>query len=475
MKNFKFSLAWLTVLALVFTSCSKEESGVVADDQELIQLSFGSALSDFNDQNKQATPVECREGTPSYVMIGITDDMGNYIGEDDGDDNPDVNLIEVGLKWNSSLEIWETVYSEDLALPAGDYHLQHFIVYDTEGEVLWVAPRDGGSFADYVDNALPIPLTLAAGTKPYINVEVLCYFSRNEDAYGYVFFDITPVPVENSYCVFVNYCDGREYPAYFNIDVYTDEAMTQEWEINESMNSVSMVGGWPSATVLCFALPDLGDQTLYARVTVMDHDDLDYTADADAYYDFEITQSSIEALENQVPAYHHVRINCDEDDNGGGDDGCDLDAACVLDDSPLDANCYYTELEGAVVFVDNKYFLEIDEASDLEGLNLLVDFGPDEILAVASVDITMNGGVEVSLDTDLETSAAEDRITGFAIELRPSENGMISETCWESECANVIGDNQYGMITENFNGFDYSYPFYISIDAIFCQTVIAPQ
>ncbi len=313
MKSFKFYIAWLAMLALIFTSCSKEEIDSPIQDEEVVQLTFGSILNDFQDQNKQFTPGEvCREDDPAYVMVAITDEGGAYI--DDGDADAD-DLFQVDLKWNTNLGVWETLYSPQLGLPAGNYQLEHFVVYDAGGDVLWVAPQAGGSYGSYVGNALPQPFVLAAGTKPYITVDVLCFISRNEDAYGYVFFDLNPIPVENSYCVFVNYCDDeteREYPAYFNIDVFTDEAMTDEVMLTDDTNVISMAGGLPAGSVLCFALPDLGEGTYYARVTVMNHNDIGYTADAGDYYDFEITQASIEAIAQEEPAYHHIRIGCAE-------------------------------------------------------------------------------------------------------------------------------------------------------------------
>lgn len=460
MKNFKISIAWLAMMALLFTSCSKEEGGVVSDDPETVQLTFGALLNSFNQQNKQFD-AECRDdAVPAYVVLGGTTsedaEWGSY------------ELFEVGLKNNNGS--WETTYSEDLALPAGTYYLQYFAVYDSNDQVLWVAPREGGAFAGEVGDALPMEIELVAGTKPYIDVDVLCYYPREEEAYGYPFFDFNVIEVENSYCVFINYCDdetGREYPAYFSIDVFTDAAMTDEVTLSTDTNTITMEGGWPAASVLCFALPDLGDDTYYARVTVLNHDDLDYTADETDFYDFEITQASITALAAQTPAYHHIRLNCDDDPNGGGEDQeCELDVACELGISgELDDDCYYTLLEGA----DESGWLRIDDAGDLESIGLQVDFDVDGVVTVADVDVTMsNGDLTVTLDTPYET---EDRITGYAIEVRPSlESGAMNSTCWESECANVVGEDQLGAITESFTGFDYSYPFYISIDAVFCLT-----
>ena len=475
MKNFKISIAWLAVLALVFTSCSKEESGVVTDDQELIQVTFGSLMNDFNSQNKQADPGECSDADPAYVHVAITDSNGDYIGEDDGIDNPNVNFIPIDLKWNSAMSVWETVYTDALALEAGDYTLQHFIVFDADDNVIWVAPRTEGAYGSNVDNPLPNEFTLEPGTKPYITVDVLCFIPRNEEAFGYLFFDINLVEIENNYCLFVNFCadDGRDYPAHFSVDVWTDGYGEGIHVIDGWSNDITMSGGLPAASVLCLPLPELmGDDTYFVTVTVMNDPDLDYNVDGTDVKQFEISQADIDAQLEMTPRYEHVRFECGED-NGGGDEGCDLDAACVLDAS-LDANCYYTMLEGATISEDGKMFLEIDEASDLEDLNLLVDLGPDGIFEIASVNINMNGEVTVTLDTDLVDNSSEDRITAFAIELRPSENGSISQSCWESECANVIGDDQFGAISEIFDGFDYSETFYISVDAVFCQPVVNP-
>ncbi len=305
MKNFKLSVVCVAIFAMLFTSCSKDEAEMSSTDPETVQLTFRSLLNSFNQQNKQSD-MECREVEPAYVMLG-------WSTAEDAEES-DYDLVEVGLVNNGGS--WETTYSEELAVPAGTYYLQHFAVYDAGDQVLWVAPREGGAFEPEVSDALPMTIELAAGTKPYIDVDVLCYYAREEAAYGYPFFDFDVIEVENSYCVFINYCDdetGREYPAYFNIDVYTDAAMTDEVELSSDTNTITMEGEWPSASVLCFALPDLGDDTYYARVTVMDHEDLDYSADAGDYYDFEITQASITALAAEEPAYHHIRMGCEDE------------------------------------------------------------------------------------------------------------------------------------------------------------------
>ena len=305
MKHFKTSIAWLALLALIFTSCSKEESDGVTDNSDKVQLTFSALMNSFNSQNKQADAVVCREDAPAYIMVGISSDM-NVIPSAD-------QLIKVGVKNNNGS--WETTYSDDLAMPAGTYYLQHFVVYDANDQVLWVAPRDGGTFASSVTDALPLQIDLIAGTKPYIAVDVLCFIPREETAYGYPFFDFNVVRVENSYCLFVNYCDdatGREYPAHFSVEIWSDGFDGTPVNIANNMNTISMAGGYPSASVLCVPLPDLGDDTYYARVTVQNHQLLPYVSDPEAdYFQFTFTQADIDAQELMTPAYEHVRFNCE--------------------------------------------------------------------------------------------------------------------------------------------------------------------
>jgi hypothetical protein len=309
MKHFKLFMAWFALFALVLTSCSKEEADVI-DHKETVQLTFGAMLGAFNNYNKQATPVECRENAiPAYVMVGISTDEEGTAYIDGGNAE---NLIEIGLTNNNGS--WETTYSADLELPEDTYYLQHFAVYNTNDQVLWVAPREGGAFASEVSDALPQAIELIGGTKPYIAVEVLCFIPREEEAYGYPFFDFEVVEVENSYCIFVNYCDdatGREYPAHFSVEVWSDAFDGTEVVLSNNINTVTMQGNNPAASVLCLALPDLGDDTYYARVTVLNHNLLPYISDPDAdYFEFTFTQADIEAQTLAVPAYEHVRFNC---------------------------------------------------------------------------------------------------------------------------------------------------------------------
>ena len=335
MKKLNYCWSFIAIVALLFTSCSQEESGAVVSDQETYQLQFGTLLNDFEKQSKVhlTDPTVCRDADPSYVLVGVEDSNGIYIGTGGGTTEPSLFRVEIQNNNGS----WETSYSEDLALPAGDYSLEYFIVYSADGQVLWVAPREGGVYASSVGNPLPQDITLAPGTKPYINVDVLCFNPRDEEAFGYVFFDINLIEVENNYCIFVNFCydgTGREYPALFRVDVWADAYGGSDVVVDGEMNSVSGTGNSFAATVLCLPLPPLGEgEVYYARVTVLSAGA--YIADGSDVFEFEIDQDNIDDQLDLTPRYRHIRINCGGNPGGGDDctsNGGDADGDGICDD-----------------------------------------------------------------------------------------------------------------------------------------------
>jgi hypothetical protein len=319
MKKLNYWAAYLVVLTMIFTSCSKDENDVMETPQaqDLIQLQFGALLNDFS--SKQATkdhldPPACSETAPSYVHVALQYPDDSWVDGKDGDNE---QFIQIPINWNPNTLLWETAYSPVLGLPAATYSLEYFIVYNSLNEVIWVAPREGGAYEDYVPNPLPEDIVLVAGSKPYFSVDVLCFDTRQEDAYGYIFFDLNTYRAENDYCIFVNYCDrveggdGREYPAKFMVEAWKDAFDgNQSININPNMNVIS---AGPAASVLCFNLPVLqGDDTHFIRVTVMDHQLLPYNVDEQnpPIYEFEVSQSDIEDQLLLTPKYDHIRLNC---------------------------------------------------------------------------------------------------------------------------------------------------------------------
>ena len=326
MKQFKISIAWLAMLALVFTSCSKEETGVDTTSEKA-SLSFGALVANLanNSTNKQSLGdlPECSDDTPSYVEIVLMQGDEYIVGED--------------TPYRVDLVPGQIFTEEDAALELdpGDYSLEHFTVYNSQGDIIWIAPR-GGILAEFVDAPLPLDIELGAGVKKYVDVSVLCFDNRDVNEYGYLFFEFDTTRAFK-FCFFANYCppNGRHFPARFSVEFSIDGTVIYEAEENINNVGINNDGDY-FADPICFALPDLagfGDNEEY----------LDYTItllDWNGVYDGPGTVITGSLSRNEVKAnfdgdnnvnYEHLRFGCDDtttppdDDNDGvpnDDDNC---------------------------------------------------------------------------------------------------------------------------------------------------------
>lgn len=330
MKRISYYLCYVAVLAMVFTSCSKEEDNLVSNDTDKATLSFGAILNDLANQsnNKQSSTddlPECTDGaTAAYVEIALYEGATAVVGTTE--DPFRVDLVN------------GQVFTEEvpeLELEPGTYSLEHFMVYDSAGNLLWVAPR-GGVLAEFIENPLPLSIELGAGVKKYVDVSVLCYDDRNVVEYGYLFFDIdTNKAIE--FCVFGNYCppSGRHYPAEYSVSVWSGtNASGTALYTNVSNTTGYYDNGDFYADPLCFALPD--------------------TEGLDEYY-FEITLRSSEeygevterVIRRGVINDDIVRNFFDGDDNLDyyhfrEGEGCGDDSTPIFEDPESDTEYYKT-------------------------------------------------------------------------------------------------------------------------------------
>src|SRR5690606_20993760 len=107
MKYFKNYLGALAVFALVFTSCSKEESSAIDDaDANFVELTFGATLNDLanraaNKQQMDDIP-DCSDNAPDYARINFS-----YGGDD----------YEIVVDILQDANGYFTNYSEELKIP----------------------------------------------------------------------------------------------------------------------------------------------------------------------------------------------------------------------------------------------------------------------------------------------------------------------------------------------------------------------
>lgn len=362
MKKYTNIYAMVAVLMLLFASCSTEKIESPIDDSksESLDLTFGAILNDLanrsmNKDHFNQVP-DCSDAEPAFAVIGLSVD---------GVVQPNVTVAIL-----SDSDGYFTAYSEALKIlvPSGDsvtITLNSFMVYDGDpslpaSEIIWIAPKESvdGEFDGYVAKPLPFNFELEAGTKPYIDIEVLCFDRRMVNEYGYVFFDVVPKTIY-PLCLFVNYCneDGRHWVADYAIDLYfgTDANGIQLYS-NSNPNAMATTGtgdGGYFAEPLCLVIPgppanlDNDDPYLYLVIYPQDW------GGTGNYGDIENTGVPVQLSWNMVNEllnddgttneYLHLLVGECEDaldgdgtiPGGGGGNECDLndpEANCDGDD-----------------------------------------------------------------------------------------------------------------------------------------------
>ncbi len=265
MKNLKSSLSFIAIIALLFTSCSKENDGLDSPDADKVNLTFGAIVNDLvtnRSAEKQSIGdiPECSSDTPAFVEVVVSQNGTNQVGSL-------TNPFRIDLV---SGQIF-TEEVDELELVPGNYTLDHFTVHNSAGDIIWVAPKSNSDLAGFVESALPLNIDLNAGVKKYVDVSVLCFDNRNVNEYGYIFFELdTTQAIE--FCVFGNFCppSGRHYPASYSVSVWygTSAAGTPLYTEVSNVTGTYDNGDF-YADPLCFALPDLdGLDEYYFEITL---------------------------------------------------------------------------------------------------------------------------------------------------------------------------------------------------------------
>lgn len=341
MKKIKFFIALLGVFALLFYACSKDENNVEPTNEKAT-LSFGAIVQDLANKatNKQAIEdiPACTDDEAAYVHIVLSKDGDEILGESDNPFQVDLVAGQVYTKEVPELE-----------LEPGDYTLTHFSVYNSEGTLIWLAPKSDSELAPFVDNPLPLDISLGAGVKKYVDVPVLCYDDREVNQYGYLFFELDATRAYE-FCFFANYCppegNGKHYTANYSVNIWlgTDDTGTPLYT-----GVMPVTGQYENedyyAEPTCFALPandDLNTPYLYYEVTLLDWPGNYGTATPNTVISGVLTPQDI--MDNfdgdDNVDYEHLRFLCDEQpcSDMDGDGVCDNDDNCPNEANPDQAD-----------------------------------------------------------------------------------------------------------------------------------------
>lgn len=444
-------MAFMALFAMLFTSCSKDEN--VPTNSEKGSLSFATLLNDMVSNKaavKQAMAIPaCSDDTPAFVEVVLsgTEDVGTM-------DNPlvvSVNPTPGNYDGDPEAEYF-TDESSDLQLEPGSYVLEYFAVWngdpsDPASELIWIAPHDGGSLASFVDDALPKNISLGAGVKKYVDVEVLCFDDRIVNEYGYLFFDIEDTQAIE-FCIFGNFCppSGRHYPAAYSVDVWNwEDGMIGDPIHTDLTATVAQDdnGDW-AASPVCMALPDTdGDDEYYFEITLLSSDAYGQVTE-EVIRTAVLTDAEVRNFfdgEDRVD-YFHFREGCEGGDTppifDDPNDEVTMYRACLDDTNNSGAVVFaYLEQEGNTLRT-NIFAFNVENATHGQHIHGLDDknanstcppgsaSGDDNITTMAE-GLPYYGGVKIPLQNDLgEYPSAVGGTYSYTHTLTLGSDGIIS-------------------------------------------------
>lgn len=309
MKTFHSSLWFVLISLFLLSACSKDPETISPkDSEELVNLSLNLNILGLEKMalTKQEAPdfPKCSLDSPFYIEIILSQGDNDLVG--DPTEPFRIDLVS------------DQLFTKDvpeMRLPPGLYYLNYCAVYSEAGNLLCMAPTSDSPMAVFSEAPMPMSINLAAGSKPFPDIPVVCYDDRDVNQFGYVLFDVQPV-ILRQFCFFANYCrdSGRHYPAKYSVDITMGDEILFSEEINTTGKDDN---GQYYADPICFTLPEI---TAYN----LDEEYIDYTLKLlvwDEVYsldqEFEINGSLSRADiianlngEDQVE-YEHFFFNCD--------------------------------------------------------------------------------------------------------------------------------------------------------------------
>ena len=327
MKKFRPSFGILLTIALILSSCSKEEEPLDSTSDQTT-LSFNALLNDLvsRQADKQvADAPACSSSIPAFVDVILSQNDIFVVGTEEEPLRIALNADATDID-NDGTPDYFTKESSSLELSPGTYVLEYFTVLDADGNIIWISPIDDGApggLDEIVENGLPMEINLGAGVKKYVDVDVVCFDDRIVNLYGYLFFDLNGVEVIE-FCIFGNYCDetGRhaEFVRYsvdawkFSGDAFSPKGALLYEDLESSVVVTDYEDYADTAAVpLCINLPDgPGFDEYYIEITMIEPGTEDEVIRSGLISDVDVR--NLFSGDDELEYFHFREGNCNMED-----------------------------------------------------------------------------------------------------------------------------------------------------------------
>ncbi len=168
MKTLKHYLLPLLIFFLFFGISSCEND----DQQSEAKIEIGFSFS-----NKTLKSGNCDIAAVTKAVITVQ--------KSDGE------VTEYEAKHLDVYKMNNRVFTQKIALVAGDYKLTEFLLIDDAGNILFAIPFENSVLAERVTTPLPIDFTVSKDTSRDVPLEVVCVDNCSPEDFGLAWFEIT--------------------------------------------------------------------------------------------------------------------------------------------------------------------------------------------------------------------------------------------------------------------------------------------
>ena len=223
----KILFLMLLSIPLLFSSCEKMPT---QDAKVAFTITDNGSVSK-KDSGEQIPVLECIDGTATTVHVTI---------------NGVEHVLDV-------LNLEGNTLTESLKLPTGTYVVSSFVVYNENGEIMWVTPMAGSEYALMWPQLSNVDLEFIVEDfeKKAVPIDVLCFREADIVAFGYSWFDFHAFE-SKAICFFGDICskfytnfndakgpyngqvDAHDFIALFTVEVFGPDGTL--------MNSATNVG-----------------------------------------------------------------------------------------------------------------------------------------------------------------------------------------------------------------------------------------
>ncbi len=159
-----FHLVFTILVLIALISCKDDNTVASIPAEGTLKVRIDRAMDQSGREHNEK---------PHSIVLTVADSSGNLVLNTER-----INVFQIGAEY----------FSENIILEVGTYEVRDFLVLDSAGNTIFVAPKAGSEFAEFVNDPLPVSFNIYSDLETTVLVEVLAASLGDASDFGYAVF-----------------------------------------------------------------------------------------------------------------------------------------------------------------------------------------------------------------------------------------------------------------------------------------------